>query len=177
MGYEIPVIYAIYAEKCDSVTLSDWHDAIKLLERQTDWKNPVADGIRMCTCRNWWHQDLLGRICKGSHIPGLEFASLSQYWGCLCGNRLQEAQRGVEQVIQLLSSGVPDLSEWENESVQDLRQNLDAFHQAQIELKIDSPTWGFEATKCFCSHIKTLHFTINGAIKQNACLVYVLPPP
>jgi len=163
MGYEIPVIYAVYARKSDPVTLSDWHDAIGLPEEHTDWKSPAADGIHICTCRNWWHQDLLGRICKGSHIAGLEFASINRYWGCLCDDDLQVAQRGIEQVIQLLGSDIPDLGEWENESVQDLRQDLDVFQQAKVESEINSPSWGIEASRCFAA---TLKRSISQLMKQ-----------
>lgn len=177
MAYRIPVIYGISYNIGDSLKLSDWHDGIRLLEKKDNWQNPSQNGICVCTCRNWWHQDLLDRICQGKDINGLEFACLNQYWGCLGGKDLQIAHRGIKQVIQLLSSGLSFLGMYENETVIDLRQNIKALEKAKVKIEIDSPDWGFEAAKCFCSHLKTLHFMIEEAINQNANLIYILPPP
>lgn len=191
MGVHIPAIYTVYPRQSQPIHFSSGLEVTDFLSQLTDWENPAADGICMCTCRNLWHQGLLEKICKGAKIKGLEFSCMSPSYVCLCDDELKAAQEGITYLVNLLGSGLPDLGKWEDEGVKDFRycrgsiptvrdaddpeRYLQAFKQAQVKFYIDSESWGFEASQSFCSHIKTLHSKINEAVKQDAFFIYVLP--
>jgi hypothetical protein len=79
--------------------------------------------------------------------------------------------------VDLLGSNIPHLGEWEDKSVEDLRQNLTVFQQAEVSFKVGiGDSWGVDATKDFCSFVKTLHYTMTEALERNACFVYVVIP-
>lgn len=178
MALYIPILFGVVDKTCKTRPLQTWDDAVRLFKEPDDPKNPAAAGIRIATSRNWWFQDLLGRICRGTHIVGIEFAAVFEGWCCICEDELKTAYQALEQVVNLLNSNVPPLGEWEDVSVEDLRQYLATFQQAEISFDIGgggSDSWGFEAIKDFCSFVKTLHFTMAEALEHDRCFLYVVP--
>ncbi|NEQ42766.1 MAG: hypothetical protein F6K00_04050 [Leptolyngbya sp. SIOISBB] len=193
MGLDVPAIYAVYPRQEQPIHCLDEQEVVALLGKLSDWKNPADAGICICTCRNYWHQGLLKKICKGANIEAVDFIWEIPSYATLIDTELDAAQQGIKQLFNLLKSELPDLGEWEDEGIQDFRycrdlsmgrkietenddprQYLNAFKKAEVQLYIDSESWGFEANRSFCSHIKTLHFKIHEAIEKDAYFVYVL---
>jgi hypothetical protein len=177
MALFMPVFYGVVGKDCKTRALHTWDDAVCLFKEPDDPKNLAEVGIRVATSRNWWYQELLGRICRGTRIIAIEFATVAEAWSCICEDELQAAQRAAKQIMDLLGSNIPHLGEWEDESVEDLRQNLSAFQQAEVSFDIGlGDSWGFEATKDFCSFVKTLYFTMAEALERNECFLYIVIP-
>lgn len=164
------VTYCLVSEEHSSRVFESWHQASNLVQELIDNEGFDVSELRVSWCRTGWHQDLLMRICKGTQIQNLEFASVCDFWGVICTERLEAAKESLERVLELLSSGIPHLGEWENDIAEDLRKDPNAFEQADIDFRIDD--YGFDANQSFCSHIKTLHFTVNEALEQGKCLLY-----
>jgi hypothetical protein len=194
MGLDIPAIYAVYPRQSQPIRFSNDWEVTDLLSKLGNWKDPAAAGICICTCHNYWHQTLLKQICKGGKIQGLDFVWEIPSYICLHDAELKTAYAGITQIVGFLSSGLPDLGEWEDDNIKDFRycrdligrekgesrndnpeRYLQAFEQAEVQLHIDSESWGFESNKAFCSHIKTLHSKISEAIERDDWFVYVLP--
>jgi hypothetical protein len=179
MALYIPILYGVVDKTCRNRPLLTWDDAIRLLKEPDDPNNLAAAGIRMATSRNWWYQDLLDRICLGTPIVGIEFATVLEGWCCICEDELKTAYQAIEQVVNLLNSSISHLGEWEDVIVEDLRQHLTAFQQAEISFDIGgggSYSRRFEANRDFCSFVKTLHFTMAEALERDACFLYVVLP-
>lgn len=164
--------YCIVDKRYSSRAFESWHDASNLVQELIDNEALEKSELRVGWSIRGWHQDLLMRICKGTQIQNLEFASVRDFWGVICDEQLEAAEESLEKVLGLLDSGIPNLGEWEGDSVEDLRKHSNAFEQADIDFEIHSSTWGFEASQSFCSHIKTLHFTVSEALEKKKCLLY-----
>ncbi|MBD2256733.1 hypothetical protein [Pseudanabaena sp. FACHB-2040] len=174
MGTQLAVAYCLVSEEHNSRAFESWNDATALLDEIIDNEGFDISELRVSTCKHGWYLDLLMRICKGTQIQNLEFASVRDFWSVICAEQLEAAKESLEKVLEFLESGIPNLGEWEDDKVEDLRKDLNAFEQADVDFRIDD--YGFDANQSFCSHIKTLHFTVNEALEKGKCLLYFFCP-
>jgi hypothetical protein len=152
--------------------LATWEDIIPLMEEPL--KNPHQFGLRESQSRNYWHQYDLDLLCKGLQIGGLEF--INSKIVCLCDEELEKAARAIDEVLNRVADGIPDLGSFEDSDIEGLRipEHKKAIEQAKPEYEIRvNADWGFKAAVGFYSFVKSLQKTIQEAISGNQCLLYV----
>jgi hypothetical protein len=176
MGHYLPVFFFPIEKWQVPVAITSLQDALSLVQVRRE--NRGKFGLRESLSRNWWHQHLLGTLCEGLQINGLEF--IHSEIACLCDDELNRASIALDEVLSRVADGIPNLSSLEDVYIQDLRlpKYKEALEQAKPALKINVDTdVGLEAIIGFYSFVKSLQEAAREAILAKQCLLYVQIQP